>query len=70
MVADALSRRSLLLTVMSTQVTGFEEMKNQYQTDPYFCHIVGELQGSIGSEKLPFRLHDGYLFKGNKLCIP
>ena len=70
MVADALSRRSLLLTVMSTQVTGFEKMKNQYQTDPYFCNIVGELQRSIGSEKLPFRLYDRYLFKGNKLCIP
>ncbi|ONH90941.1 hypothetical protein PRUPE_8G084500 [Prunus persica] len=57
-VADALSRRNLLLTTMSTQVIGFEELKEQYATDPYFSSIM-----------LPFGMHDGYLFKGNLLCI-
>ncbi|XP_059658535.1 uncharacterized protein LOC132304844 [Cornus florida] len=44
-VADALSRRNLLLTVISTQVIGFEELKNQYVADPYFSSAVAELQG-------------------------
>ena len=33
-VADALSCRAVLLNKMRTQVLGFEEMKDQYQTDP------------------------------------
>lgn len=66
-IADALSQRSLILTVMSTQVTGFKELKNQYIADPDFSHIITELQTN---DMLPYRLHDGYLFKGNQLCIP
>ncbi|CAL8155920.1 unnamed protein product [Prunus armeniaca] len=69
-VADALSRRNLLLTTMSTQVIGFEELKEQYATDSYFSSIVSELQGPTGWKMLPFRMHDGYLFKRNLLCIP
>lgn len=42
---NASSRRSLLLTVMSTQVTGFEELKKQYQVDPYLSSILDDLQG-------------------------
>lgn len=69
-MADALSRRSTLLMVMSSQVTGFEELKNQYKTDPYFSKIIAELEGPARLETLPYRLHEGYLFKGNQLCIP
>ncbi|EOY03120.1 Uncharacterized protein TCM_017603 [Theobroma cacao] len=38
-VADALSRHSLVLTVMSNQIISFEELKNQYQGDPYFSQL-------------------------------
>ncbi|XP_031259943.1 uncharacterized protein LOC116118114 [Pistacia vera] len=69
-VVDALSRRSLLLSIMSTQVTSFEELKNQYGSDLYFCKIIAYLQRSSQAEKLSYRLHDDYLFKGNELCIP
>ncbi|KAL5779238.1 hypothetical protein ACOSQ2_009975 [Xanthoceras sorbifolium] len=69
-VADALSRRSLLLTVMSTQVIGFEELKSQYVDDPDFSSIITELQGPTGGNNLPYRLQEGYLFKVNQLCIP
>lgn len=51
-------------------MTDFGEMKNQYQVDPYFSSIVADLQGSKGVKKLPFMVHDGYLFKGNQSCIP
>lgn len=69
-VADALSRRTLVLTVMSTQIVGFEELKNQYVTDPYFSSIIAGAQGPIGWKLLPFKMHDGYLFKRNLVCIP
>lgn len=69
-VADALSRRCKMLSVMSTQVTGFEELKNQYSSDSYFSKIIADLQGSLQAENLPYRLHEDYLFKGNQLCIP
>lgn len=38
-VADALSCRAVLLNNMRTQVVGFEQMKDQYQTDPYFSQV-------------------------------
>ncbi|CAL9021783.1 unnamed protein product [Prunus brigantina] len=63
----ATGRRNLLLTTM---IIGFEELKEQYATDPYFSSIVSELQGPTSWKMLPFRMHDGYLFKGNLLCIP
>ena len=69
-VADALSRRAVLLNNMRTQVVGFEEMKDQYQTDPYFSQVLENLKELSSSRKFPYILHDGYLFKGNQLCIP
>ena len=55
---------------MSTQVTGFEELKNQYSIDPHFSKIVAALQDFLRASYLPYKLHDGYLFKGNCLCMP
>ncbi|EOY08377.1 Uncharacterized protein TCM_022739 [Theobroma cacao] len=59
-----------MLSVMSIQVTGFEELKNQYSSDSYFSKIIADLQGSLQAGNLPYRLHEDYLFKGNQLCIP
>ncbi|XP_010559009.1 PREDICTED: uncharacterized protein LOC104827529 [Tarenaya hassleriana] len=66
-VADALSRRHTLISVMETRTFGFEYLKDQYWTDPDFGSIVSECgNGAWG----PLYLHDGYLFRDKRLCIP
>ena len=72
-VADALSRRRHLLVVMSNVLIGFEEMKTEYSSDPYFGQIIAILsgQGQADSHSIKeFHLLDGFLFKGSELCIP
>nr|CAD1820506.1 unnamed protein product [Ananas comosus var. bracteatus] len=66
-VADALSRRHTLLSTMQVQVLGFEVLKELYEDDSYFGNVWKDC--SNGSHN-KFILHDGYLFKGNLLCIP
>ncbi|KAE8676151.1 putative CCCH-type zinc finger family protein [Hibiscus syriacus] len=58
-VADALSRRTLLLTTMSTKVAGFETFTDMYAADPSFgrifqeAAIISELhnEGHFGRDK-------------------
>jgi hypothetical protein len=45
-VADALSRRSLLLSTMQVQVVGFNSFKDLYSTEPYFEQIYKEVSNS------------------------
>ncbi|XP_022871708.1 uncharacterized protein LOC111390825 [Olea europaea var. sylvestris] len=42
-VEDALSRRTLLLTTMSTKIVEFEAFPDMYATDPSFGKIIWEL---------------------------
>ena len=62
-VADALSRRVTLLSVMSTKVIGFEKLQEEYESCPDF----GEVYTKLRTEHLQviddFILRDGYLFK-------
>lgn len=66
-VADALSRRHMLLSTLQVSVVGFEILKELYKGDPYFGAIWEEC--SKGPYKKFFQ-QDDYLFKGNCLCIP
>ena len=66
-VTDALSEHTTLLATMQTEVPSFESIKELLHTDPCFCSIIEHLQ--VGESK-DFILQDGFLFKGNKLCIP
>ncbi|KAE8720267.1 hypothetical protein F3Y22_tig00020999pilonHSYRG00012 [Hibiscus syriacus] len=66
-VADALSRRTLLLTTMSTKVAGFETFTDMYAADPSFGRIFQEV---TEDHRHDFVLHNGYLFRGLQLCIP
>ena len=67
---DALSRHSMLLTSVSTEVVGFDRLKDEYPTCPDFGNIYRSLQQGPSSMHSDYTLLDGYLFKRNQLCIP
>ena len=66
-VADALSRRVNLLSTMVVQVPGFNSFRELYDSDPHFSEIMVAVREKKNSE---FVLVDGFLFRGNQLCIP
>ncbi|GJZ48799.1 putative nucleotidyltransferase, ribonuclease H [Tanacetum coccineum] len=63
---DALSRSNLLVS-MQVDVPGLDVIREQLTLDPYFSIV---LQGVQSRQKPDFNIHDGFLFKGNQLCIP
>ncbi|XP_074303008.1 uncharacterized protein LOC141637423 [Silene latifolia] len=62
-VADALSRRHSLLIELDARILGFEHIKEAVQVDPEFSKEIIDPTGL-------YLVRDGYLFKGNRLCIP
>ena len=66
-MADALSRRSVLLTSLDTKLLGFEYIKDLYSTDPNFSSVYAATeQGAFNK----FYRHNGFLFRENKICVP
>lgn len=66
-VADALSRRYALLATLDVRLLGFETLKDYYEADNDFGELFGKCQnGSFGE----YIVQDGFLFKGNCLCVP
>lgn len=66
-VANALSRKHSLLSMMEIRAVGFKILKELYANDSYFGGIWRKC------EKGPFEQflnHEGYLFKANRLCVP
>jgi len=66
-VADALSRRHTLLNVLDTKYLGSDHIKEIYKDDLDFSLIFQEC--SKGGHK-DFFIHDGFLFKRKRLCVP
>ncbi|PKI79014.1 hypothetical protein CRG98_000587 [Punica granatum] len=66
-VADALSHRSNLLVNQRIEIPDFDCLRDLLETDSYFSNVLGKVRAR---EKSEFLLHDGFLFKGNQLCIP
>nr|GEU64071.1 hypothetical protein [Tanacetum cinerariifolium] len=48
-------------------VPGLDVIRDMVTVDPYFSVV---LHGMQSREKVDFVLHDRFLFKGNRLCIP
>ena len=67
LLPDALSRKTILLSTMKLSVWGFEEFASLYESDSYFSKIINEVNSHSHDN---FSLVDGFLFKGNLLCIP
>ena len=67
-VADALSRRASLLTILAQEVVGFELLKELYEHDAEYEELWGKCNRKHPSAD--FHIRDGYLFKGDRLCIP
>jgi len=66
-VAYALSRRHTLLNVLDTQYLGFDHIKEIYKDDLDFSLIFQEC--SKGAH-IDIFIHDDFLFKGKRLCVP
>ena len=67
-VADALSRKNMLLTNLDVKIPGFESICELYATDNDFAepYCLCALRNAWDK----YHIHDGYLFRANKLCIP
>jgi hypothetical protein len=67
-VADALSQKVSLLITMRAEVIGFECLKDLYADDEDFRTIWSKCQQGLSPKGM--HVHEGYLFRGNQLCIP
>lgn len=67
-VADALSRRASLLVTLEHEILGFELLKELYSGDAEFKDLWVKCNRNHPSAD--FHVLDGYLFKGDQLCIP
>nr|XP_010911115.1 uncharacterized protein LOC105037111 [Elaeis guineensis] len=66
-VADALSRRYALISLLNAILMGFELIIDRYKDDPNFTNIYEECEKGVVNS---YYRHDGYLFRSCRLCIP
>ena len=52
---------------MQTKVLEFDLFRELLSSDPYFGSIMDDV---ATGKRFDFLIHDGFLFKGNQLCIP
>jgi hypothetical protein len=72
-VADALSRKCLLLQEFRVKTLGFENLKDMYAGDADFGEAYEAAENPVLRDRSPwidYLIQEGLLFKGNQLCIP
>lgn len=67
-VADALSRKDTLLTLLKDEIIAFDTLPQQYFNDHGFHTIWQQCLDHVNSGD--FYLADGFLLKNNRSCIP
>jgi hypothetical protein len=67
-VADALSRKNMLLTKLDINILGVERIYELYATDHDFAEPYRLCALKNVWDK--YHIHDGFLFRANKLCVP
>ena len=63
-VADPLSQK----TTLRAKIISLESLKHNYAEDSYFGDIWRRCKNN--GKLADYHIHEGYLFKGNQLCIP
>ena len=66
-VADALSRRYVLLSALETKLLGFEFIKDLYATDSDFKEVFIKCSKTAHGK---YYQASGFLFFDNRLCVP
>ncbi|XP_013694964.1 uncharacterized protein LOC106399026 [Brassica napus] len=66
-VADALSRWRSLLAVLHVLVPGFATFSDLYESDAFFGSILHDVESGVSRD---YTLHEGFLFRGDRLCVP
>lgn len=66
-MADALSRRAMLIKDLRVVVPGLHLLTDQYPLDPLFGPIWDSLCSSTSAD---YVVLEGLLFRGTRLCIP
>nr|GEW55560.1 hypothetical protein [Tanacetum cinerariifolium] len=65
--ADALSRKYALINSLHPKVMGLELLKHDYSSDPDFGELFSSCQNHATGK---YHLSNGYLFRGQRICIP
>ncbi|XP_026452380.1 uncharacterized protein LOC113352828 [Papaver somniferum] len=68
-VVDAVSRRAHLLVTLKHESLAFDFLKDLYSEDKDFQQLWDKCGSSKGSGD-DFLIQEGFIFKGNRLCIP
>jgi hypothetical protein len=72
-VADALSRKCLLLQEFRVKTLGFENIRDMYVGDADFAEAYEAAENPVLRDRSPwidYMIQEGFLFRGNHLCIP
>ena len=66
--SNTLSRRADLLITLNNEIVGFKLLKDLYESDEDFREIWEKCVMNQPCDD--FHIQEGYLMKGNQLCIP